>query len=119
MLLNLTQFFVSGYKPVRFWKYPAYTIQRILSIPLGYGNDREEYLMFDTFRKALVDWFHATGIKAYVDNKTVFELRHTHKANTGSPNIFIGFYDLEFTLGLGVTATDEPYEHGSYSPKAL
>lgn len=77
-------------KPVAFHPYTSATQARI------YDCDKDEMDGYEKTRNDLISMFTKAGIKAYVDNKTVFEMEFN-----GVP-IFFGFYDSHFSIGLAV-----------------
>lgn len=75
-------------RPVRFWPYETFVTGPVLRMPLAHMDS------LDRARRTLVTMFTAAGIKAEVDNKTVFEVDDRFHRRW-----CLGFYDLEFTLG--------------------
>lgn len=75
-----------NYRPVQFHPYTSRTLQRIIEMEL---NDETEVV-----RKQLVEEFNDAGIKAWDDNKIVFE------CEIDDTKVYYGFYDLKFSIGL-------------------
>lgn len=78
--------------PIFFWGYTSFVTNRIIQI------EYNQHDALDRYHKELIDLFQANGFKAHLDNKTVFEFHHRSKNIT----IYIGFYDWNFSVGLGV-----------------
>jgi len=74
-------------KPIKFHPYTSVVLDRIIELPFDSKDD------IDQLREYLVLIFNHHNIKAWTDNKTVFECEI--KGNT----IFYGFYDLKFSIG--------------------
>jgi hypothetical protein len=74
-------------KAVAFHPYTSSVRDRIYVA--GYNNDDN----IENLQYQLIDLFNAEGIKAYKDNKTVFE------CELQGQKIFYGFYDWSFSIG--------------------
>lgn len=84
-----------GTEPVKFHPYTSCVLARFLTIDCGYETGLQ-----DSYRETedyLISVFNSCGIKAYTDNKIVFEC----KTRTGQ-TIYYGFYDWHFSVGFGV-----------------
>ena len=95
----------SNMKPIKFHPYSHVVTNRIFEIDFFHicSNKMEEKFRndsikneYDGMRELLVDRFNEFGIKAVVDNKTVFEME------INGTKIFYGFFDFVFSIGLGV-----------------
>ena len=75
--------------PVKFYPYAHQVGRRIVST--------DDYDEFQKFRELLLEEFRCAGIKAYVDNKCVFELDLDGRA------VFVGFWDWQMNVGLSIT----------------
>jgi hypothetical protein len=65
-------------------------------------------------RDYFIELFKIHGIKAYLDNKTVFKL-----SKNGTP-IYYGWYDGRFSIGLYVWSEHSTvYTKGSYQTKEV
>jgi len=74
-------------KPIKFHPYTSVVLDRIIEMDFDHNDN------IDHLREHLVLIFNHHNIKAYDDNKTVFECEI--EGNT----IFYGFYDLKFSIG--------------------
>ena len=75
-------------EPVKFHPYTSRTLRRIFSVD-NYGDD------FRLLKRELIEYFKREGIKAWNDNKIVFEMKKEDETK-----IYYGFYDGVFTIGL-------------------
>ena len=73
--------------PIKFYPYTSWVRQRI------YRTDSNEFTR--RFKQELIEQFQACGVKAYDDNKIVFEVQ-TEDEYT----LCFGFYDGRFSIGL-------------------
>ena len=73
-------------KPIKFHRYTSDVRDRIIHMELT--EETEEV------RRYLIELFNINGIKAYNDNKIVFE------CELAGTTICYGFYDLKFSIGL-------------------
>jgi len=90
-------------QPVAFYPYTSRVTKRLHSVSKLEGN--LEFAAYEAMRTACIKKFQDAGIKAYVDNKTVFEFEGPDE----NP-FFIGFYDGVMIMGLGVqTESDHKY----------
>ena len=79
--------------PIRFYPYTSRVRERI------YRTDSNEFTR--QFKQELIDRFVEAGIKAYDDNKIVFEVE-TEDEYT----LCFGFYDGRFSIGLSAETDD-------------
>jgi len=79
-------FYLSSLKPIKFHPYTSDVRKRII-----YMEFTDET---DVLRACLLKLFNNNEIKAYDDNKIVFECE-LHGAK-----MYYGFYDLKFSIGL-------------------
>ena len=77
-------------KLIKFYPYAHTVTDRILSIQ--YSEDS----VFNNIENRFIKIFNNTGIKAYRDNKIVFEVEKNGK------RIFYGFYDWIYSVGYNV-----------------
>ena len=82
-------------EPVAFYPYTSRVTKKLHSVSGHHGNT--EFMVYTAMRTACLKEFQDAGIKAYADNKTVFEF----EGPDGKP-FFIGFYDGVMIMGLGV-----------------
>lgn len=82
---------VCDMKPVKFHPYASYVQERIFTMEYD-SQDQEIFKL----KKALIDLFTEAGIKAYVDNKIVFEVEIYGRL------MYYGFYDGRFSIGFSV-----------------
>ena len=87
--MNIKFDFWEEMKPIKFYPYAHIVTDRIISA----GDMNKEYKELE---KNLVQQFNEAGIKAYNDNKTVFEL----ETETGQ-HVFVSFKDWTFSIGFG------------------
>jgi hypothetical protein len=80
-------------EPEEFWPYTSMVTDAILSIP------RKPSVVL--LEKQLLDMFNEAGIKASIDNKTVYAVR-----DRDGRLWYLGFYDFGFYLGTGVKSDE-------------
>jgi dihydrodipicolinate synthase/N-acetylneuraminate lyase len=92
-------------KPVAFHPYTSYVTHAIVRV--DYSQDS----YFQGLQQELITLFKENGIKAYRDNKIVFEVECDGKV------VFFGFKDWVFSIGFSMGGDGtEPYQKGSFQP---
>lgn len=84
----------SKFVPKAFHKYPSAVFNVIASSSSAYDADYVQTKM------DLIRIFRAAGIPTYNDTKIVFEMQY------GPSTIYLGFYEGEIQIGLGVMKED-------------
>lgn len=79
-------------KPVKFHPYTSRVHNRLLEVECG--QDEKLSRAYRELERELLGMFERAGIKAWADNKIVFELEDK------GTRVFYGFYDWKFSLGL-------------------
>lgn len=82
---------VLGSQPVKFHRYQSGVTSRLVEIRC---ETQEEEKFFNEAQTYLVAQFKTAGIKAFADNKTVFE------CSIHGKSFYVGFYDWVFSVGL-------------------
>ena len=91
---------VEKFKPITFYPYTSFVTKSIFRIEYTYNS--EEKTIIEDLRRDLIKLFNDSNIKSITgctvvdDNKIVFEIEYN------GIKLFYGFYDWEFTIGLGV-----------------
>jgi hypothetical protein len=87
---NMELRLIESATPVKFYPYSHSVKNWIITW------DRENTEQFNYYQGELVSMFNKAGIKAYRDNKTVFELEYC------GVRFFVGFFDWVMCIGLHV-----------------
>jgi hypothetical protein len=79
--------------PIKFYPYTS-RVRKVI-----YSTDGNEFTK--RFKRELIKQFQACGVKAYEDNKVVFEVETEYEYR-----LFFGFYDGRFAMALEVDKED-------------
>lgn len=71
-------------EPYEFWPYTTIVRDEIVRLPRDRVGD---------LHNKLIEAFVEHGIKAHVDNKTVFGIKYNYRI------LYLGFYDFQFSIG--------------------
>lgn len=80
--------------PKKFWPYTSTVTQRLIEMRAEHGKKTDEDYL--TAKQMLITMFKQAGIKAYEDNKIVFE------CDLKGHTVYIGFYDWTMSIGFGI-----------------
>jgi len=100
----MTNIMRNNMKPVAFYPYTSSTTGRFYSDRRDYHNTKDNYKLT---KKILIEMFNEAGIRAYNDNKVVFEVEVREYIDSLPVTLYFGFYDWNFSIGVGVK-TDCP-----------
>ena len=95
--MSLSLLLVYDLKPIKFYPYRSHVTGEVFK--MDFSSKYEDEINY--MRRLLVEHFNESGIQCYEDNKTVFECEVKGK------RIFYGFYDLNFSIGVGCYSESE------------